>query len=53
ITALGRTQGRVAAAGGARTADGDGLAVLAASLETTMAAEAEARREVEEALTAA
>ena len=47
LTALGRAQGRVALAGA--TEDG-GLAALAAELEASLAANADAHREVEEYL---
>ncbi len=50
LTALGRTQGRIAQAGAAGERGGDGIAVLAAELEASLSANAEARREVEEYL---
>ena len=47
LTALGRTQGRLAVAGAAGS---DGLATLAGDLEATLSAQAEAEREIEEYL---
>jgi hypothetical protein len=52
LTALGRTQGRIAQAGAAAEAGGDGIAALAAELEASLSANADARREVEEYLSA-
>lgn len=50
LTALGRTQGRLAMAGNANRLGGDELAALAAALEESVAFRADARREVEELL---
>lgn len=50
LTALGRTQGRVAQAAGASAQSGDGIASLAAELEASLSANASAREEVEEYL---
>ncbi len=50
LTALGRTQGRIAQSGAATADGGDGIASLAAELEASLSANADARREVEEYL---
>lgn len=50
LTALGRTQGRVALAGASAAAGGDSLSALAQELEATLSADADARREVDQYL---
>lgn len=50
LTALGRTQGRVALAGAQGALGGDGLAALARELEVTLSAQADARREIDQYL---
>lgn len=53
LTALGRTQGRLAMAGSATRLGGDELATMAAELEESVSLRADARREVEELLSPA
>jgi hypothetical protein len=52
LTALGRTQGRLALAGVASSIGGDELSALARALEESIGFRAEAQREVEELLVA-